>query len=255
MNHNACCSPTHTDSEIYEFLHTLSDVVNRLQEQVEQDNKEIKFWKDECELLKYRMLEMEKELEKGEESRVKHNLLFFGIAEPHNQRENCADIINKILITQYPEEEWESGCGISGAFRLGRQQFEHGSKNPRPILVTFSSRKHVMRVLCNKKGRGAMKSQGISVSQQRTKRQQTILQHMKAQGRSGFFLKGQLYERKEGRAVQCRDFDTEMNQKERRGNSPARFEQTEQKATCDSQGNQPGTKQNIPPTPNPSEKT
>ena len=69
--------PTHTDSEIHKLLHTLSDDVNRLQDQVNQNNKEINFWIEECELLKHRTLQMEKELERGEESRVKYNLLFF----------------------------------------------------------------------------------------------------------------------------------------------------------------------------------
>ena len=254
MDHNTCSSQTHTESEIYTFLHTVSDVVNRLQQQVEQNDKEIHFWKEECELLKHRMSQMEKELERGEESRVKNNLLFFGIAESNNQKENCVDIVNKILTTHYPVGELDGGCGIRGAFRLGKQQSEQGSKYPRPILVTFSSWKNVMTVLGNKKGRGALKLKGISVSQQKTKRQQNVLQRMKSQGRTGFFHKGQLYERKEGRAVRCTDFDVDTNQKKRRGNFPSWFGQPEQEAACGSHVNQPDAKRDIPPTPNSSRK-
>ena len=226
---------------INKFVPTLCDNLNRIQAQVKQNSEEIRF-------LKQRVLELEIELEKGEESRVKLNLLFYGINEKYNQKENCVDTINDILCAHYSVNEWEGVSGITNAFRLGRQQ--RSSNSPRPILVTFSSWKNVMIVLKDKQGRDALKSNGVSVSQQKTKRQQNTLQVMRSQGRIGFFHRGQLFEKKGGRAVRCRDFDLETNQKKRRGNSPPRFGQSEQEVVSDSQVNQPDAKRDTPSTSN-----
>ena len=227
-------------NSVHKTVPTLCDELNRIKAQVKQNNEEISS-------LKQRVLELETELEKREESQVKLNLLFYGIKEKHNQKENCVDIITDILCTHYPENEWKGVNGITNAFRLGRRQ--HGSNNPRPILVTFTSWKNVIKVLGDKKGRGALKSNGISVSQQKTKRQQNTLQAMKSQGRIAFFHRGQLFEKKGGKAVRCRDFDRE-NQKKKRGNSSSRSVHSEQETLQKSQVNQSDAKRDTLSSPN-----
>ena len=140
--------------EIHKTLHSLSDGLTKTQARVVQHSGEIDVLKEDCDFLTNKVIGLEKELERAEEKRVKFNLKFFGVPEAQNQKEKSAEIINEVLLTHYPEDEWEGISGIRDAFRLGRPQ--RNSTRSRPILATISSWENVMKILGNKQGRDCL---------------------------------------------------------------------------------------------------
>ena len=189
--------------DIFKCMNTLTDKLSQIQVQVQRNTEGI-------DSLNKRMGDLERELEKSEERRIKFNLMFFGISEARNEKENCTNTVNEILSTHY--QEWEGVSGIKDAFRIGKRQKDNNS--PRPILAVISSWENVMKILGNQRGRKAMKANGIRVTQEKNKKQQNTLNHMRSQGRVGFVHKGQVFERKDGKVVRYRDIDPEAAQEE-----------------------------------------
>ena len=64
-----------------------------------------------------------------------------------------------------------------------------------------------MSILGDREGRGLLEKKGIRISQDKTQRQQNILNHIKVQRCMGFLFRGSIYEKIDGKAVRCTEFD------------------------------------------------
>ena len=97
--------------DIFKCMNALTDKLSQIQVQVQRNTEGI-------DSLNKRMGDLERELEKSEERRIKFNLMFFGISEARNEKENCSNKVNEILSTHY--QKWEGVSGVKDAFRIGK---------------------------------------------------------------------------------------------------------------------------------------
>ena len=134
---------------------------------------------------------LETNIDNLEKESRKSTMRVFGIAEDADEAgEKAQEIVTeKVLKPAYPEQDWEPD-DIQRAYRVGTSNEDQ----PRMMLVTFRYSDDKFRI---KAGRAVLRERGIRVSDDLTLRQRKQLQSLKAQGKTGYFHKGELKVRPE----------------------------------------------------------
>ena len=133
---------------------------------------------------------LEAEIDRLECFSRRNNVKFFGIPEASpGEREDCAEAVINLLQTYIPNVSWGPET-IERAHRLGR--FFPNRPSPRPIIAKFQSWRDAIRVMKDRSARSDMENDGVRAAQDLTRRQVESLKRVRAEGKVGYFVNGQL---------------------------------------------------------------
>ena len=163
-----------------EETHTMQEHIQRQIEELRSQNKDLQ---DEIDRL-------------DSNTRI-NNLILYGMAETVGQGmwEHTENLVTSMLHYHMPEGNWQRQ-DISQAQRLGRRK---GMGRGRPILIKFAKPGDAQWVLSNRERREEMKTRGLELAQDLTRRQMKQLQEIRGSGREGILVRGKIQVKGEGR--------------------------------------------------------
>lgn len=134
---------------------------------------------------------LEAEIDRLESFSRRNNVKFFGIPEASpGEKEDCAEAVTHVLQTYIPNGPWGPET-IERAHRLGK--FTPNKSNPRPVIAKFQSWRDAIHVMRDREARRDMEHDGIRAAQDMTRRQVERLKRVRAEGKIGYFVNGQLH--------------------------------------------------------------
>ncbi|MEW8548564.1 MAG: hypothetical protein AB2693_34110, partial [Candidatus Thiodiazotropha sp.] len=137
---------------------------------------------------KYECLDsLDKDIDRLEAYSRRENIRVFGIPEDCDETPtNIKEKLLEVFRVASPHKSW-SPRDILRAHRIGTTT--DSQDNPRPIIVRFLHWDDKMSIY---QGRDDLRTRGVRVADDLTRRQRQTLKKVKDSGRTGYFYKGQL---------------------------------------------------------------
>ena len=99
----------------------MNKALYKTQRQADYNSGKMSELQNACSHLRSKLCRLENDAQKAEEKRIRLNLIFHGMPEKREGRENVVSVMHEVIDKFYPLNEEEDGrIEFMNAFRLGR---------------------------------------------------------------------------------------------------------------------------------------
>ena len=164
--------------------------VNELFVEVEDGKKEIGRLRETVKNTTEEMTRLKEEMDRLESFSRRDNLRMFGVPAPEGKEDynSCAKAVTEALNSVTEASRTWTTDDIARAHRVGQSR-EGG---PRPMIIKFYRWKDKMAIITDKDFRSKLKEKGITVANDLTRQQASVVAEARKQGKVAFFKNGKL---------------------------------------------------------------